>query len=236
MIDRAMIHDHGDIASNAAMAIIAMLRQALKTRGRATLLVSGGSSPKPLYEKLSEADLDWSNVTISLVDERWVEPGQPGSNEDFIRQCLIQKKAKRAKFFGLKTQHKTATSGLVEAEARFPKSARPFDICIMGMGSDAHSASWFPNSKGLKQAFAPNNKSILCAITADKSPVTGEHLNRISLTLNSVLESHAIILFIPGAAKRAVFEAASNESDLNAPVKALLRAGSKLHVFASPVS
>lgn len=236
MMGRPVIYDQGDVASDAAMAIIAMLRQALMTRGCATLMVSGGSSPKPLYEKLSKADLDWSNVTISLVDERWVDLGQPGSNEDFIRQHLIQNKAKRAKFYGLKTKHETVEGGLKEAEARFSKAGRPFDICVMGMGSDSHTASWFPNSTGLKKALAPNNENILCSITAEKSTVTGEHLNRISVTLNSVLYSHAIVLFIPGTEKRNVFEAASEKPLFDAPVKALLRAGSKLHVFTSPIS
>jgi 6-phosphogluconolactonase len=222
-----VFHDGGDIVSNAAAAVISMLRQALDARGQATLMVSGGRSPKPLYEKLSQAELDWSKVTISLVDERWV---------DFIRQNLIKNKAKAATFFGLKTNHKTPAAGLNEAESRFAKSNRPFDICIMGMGSDAHTASWFPNSVGLKTAVAANNRRILCAITAKKSSVTGEHLKRISMTLNAVLESHAIVLFIPGEQKRRVFDALSNESVMAAPVKSLLGAGSNLHIFASPAS
>jgi 6-phosphogluconolactonase len=231
-----VFHDGGDIVSNAAAAVISMLRQALDARGQATLMVSGGRSPKPLYEKLSQAELDWSKVTISLVDERWVDPGEDGSNEDFIRQNLIKNKAKAATFFGLKTNHKTPAAGLNEAESRFAKSNRPFDICIMGMGSDAHTASWFPNSVGLKTAVAANNRRILCAITAKKSSVTGEHLKRISMTLNAVLESHAIVLFIPGEQKRRVFDALSNESVMAAPVKSLLGAGSNLHIFASPAS
>ena len=235
-MSKLMLHDQGDIVSGAVLAITAMLRQALKTRGYASLMVSGGSSPKPLYENLSQVDLDWSRVTISLVDERWVNPGQAGSNEDFIRQTLIQNKARRANFFGLKTKHETVKQGLSEAESRFEKTDRPFDICVMGMGSDAHTASWFPNSTGLKKALSLNNENVLCSIAANKSVVTGEHLNRISMTLNAVLESHAIVLFIPGEEKRRVFEAALKKEVIDAPVKALQRAGNRLHVFASPMS
>jgi len=168
------MHDRGDIVADAALAIASILRQAIITNGRASLMVSGGSSPKPLYALLSNADLEWSKVTISLVDERWVNSGQVGSNEDFIRQNLIQNKAAKAKFFGLKTDAPTVAAGLSEAEARFEALAKPFDICIMGMGGDAHTASWFPNSGGLAEALSLENENILCAINAQGAPVAGD--------------------------------------------------------------
>lgn len=231
-----MIHDGGDMVANAARAIESVLRQAVVTRGTASLMVSGGSSPKPLYARLSHADLDWSKVTISLVDERWVDPGQAGSNEDFIRENLIQNEAAAAKFFGLKTSHPSVAKGLKSAEAKFKTVSRPFDVCVMGMGSDAHTASWFPNSKGLDAALSFENENILCAVDAAGAPVAGNHPHRITLTLRAVLDSHCVVLFIPGEAKREVFDSAASKPLSNAPVQALLRAGKKLHVFASPAS
>lgn len=228
------IYDRGDIVVEAASAIEATLQQALRTRGQASLMVSGGSSPKPLYHRLSKADLDWENITIGLVDERWVDPGEEGSNEDFIRENLLQNKAASAKFFGLKTDHATVEAGLETAEARFESVSQPFDLCIMGMGGDAHTASWFPNAKGLKQALALDNKDIVCGIDATGAPVAGNQPFRITLTLKAVLDSHMIMLFIPGEAKRAVFDAAPLSSLTEAPVQSLLQAGQKLHVFASP--
>ena len=236
MICEPVMHDQGDIVSDAATAIEAVLRQALETRGHASLMVSGGSSPKPLYACLSKVDLDWSKVTVSLVDERWVDPGQPGSNEDFIRANLIQNKAASANFFGLKTGHSSVKTGLTSAEARFKNIQRPFDVCVMGMGSDAHTASWFPHSKGLDEALALDNQDILCAVDAAGAPVAGDHPNRITLTLRAVLDSHIVVLFIPGAAKRSVFDIAPMKVLSDAPVQALLGAGSKLNVFASSVS
>ena len=228
------IYENGDIVAEAAAAIEAILREALQTRGKASLFVSGGSSPKPLYQQLSHADLDWSNISVSLVDERWVNSGQAGSNEDFIERNLIQNNAKSANFIGLKTSHQTVAKGLKEAESRFEAIAEPFDVCVMGMGSDAHTASWFPNSEGLSKALCLENEQALCEINADGSPVAGEYPHRISLTLRSVIDAHAIILFIPGEAKRVVFDKASNQSLFDAPVQALLQAGPKLHIFASP--
>lgn len=236
MTDHHTIYDCGDMVADAASAIEAVLRQALNIRGHASLMVSGGSSPKPLYERLSKVNLDWSKVSVSLVDERWVDPGHAGSNEDFIRENLIQNEAAAATFFGLKTAHASIEAGLAFAEARFKDIDRPFDVCVMGMGSDAHTASWFPNSKGLTEALSLDNQNILCAVDATGAPVAGDHPHRITLTLRAVLDSHSVVLFIPGDAKRAVFDAAPNKSLSNAPVQALLRAGQNLHVFASPAS
>lgn len=236
MIGEPVIHDSEDMVANAALAIEAALKQALETRGSASLMVSGGSSPKPLYARLSQADLDWSKVAISLVDERWVDPGNPGSNEDFIRENLIQNNAISANFFGLKTSHASVSKGLKSVEARFTSLSRPFDVCVMGMGSDAHTASWFPNSKGLENALSLENEKILCAVDATGAPVAGDHPHRITLTLRAVLDSHLIVLFIPGEAKREVFDTARSKPLSEAPVQALLRAGQNLHVFASPAS
>jgi len=234
MSSNPVIHDDGDMVASASKAIECALREALSTRGSASLIVSGGSSPKPLYAQLSKSDLDWSKVTVSLVDERWVDPGQAGSNEDFIRENLIQNKASAAKFFGLKTAHPSVEVGLSDAEARFETVDQPFDVCVMGMGGDAHTASWFPNSKGLSNALSLKNENILCGIDATGAPVAGNHPHRISLTLRAVLDSHLIVLFIPGEAKRKVFDSVSSKSLSDAPVQALLQAGEKLHVFASP--
>ena len=236
MTSGPIIHDRGDLVAEAAAAIEAVLSQAIMTRGRATLMVSGGSSPKPLYQRLSETELDWSKVTISLVDERWVDPGEAGSNEDFIRENLIQNEASNANFFGLKTSHVSVQAGLTTAEGRFKTLHRPFDVCVMGMGSDAHTASWFPHAKGLANAVSMENEGILCAVDATGAPVAGDHPHRISLTLRAVLESHLVLLFIPGSAKRIVFDSASSKPVSEAPVKALLHAGQNLHIFASLAS
>lgn len=236
MSGQPMITDVGDNVERAAQAICAVLKEAIKVRGQASLMVSGGSSPKPVYSSLSKADLDWSRVTISLVDERWVDSGQTGSNEDFIRENLLQNEASDATFFGLKTTHETVAEGLSEAESRFANIAQPFDVCVMGMGGDMHTASWFPNSVGLEEALSPENQNILCAIDATGCPVAGDHPDRISLTLPAVISAHAVILFIPGAEKRAVFDSAFDKELYDAPVKALQQAGAKLHIFASPSS
>lgn len=230
------MHDVGDPVVAAASEIERALRDALATRGKASLMVSGGNSPKPVYEKLSHADLDWQNVSISLVDERWVNSGEVGSNEDFIRGALIQNAATSAHFVGLKTPAGAVEAGLSDAEFRLDNFSLPFDVCVMGMGTDGHTASWFPNSSGLNMALSPDNNNTLCYVNATGCSVAGVHTDRITLTLKTVLEAKCIILFIPGEKKRAVFDAAAEKPLFEAPVQALTQGGSKLHVFASPAT
>jgi len=229
-------HDGSDPVTAAALAIETALRAALSDRGQASLMVSGGSSPKPVYAKLSQADLDWSKVSISLVDERWVNPGELGSNEDFIKENLIQNAASDAKFVGLKTHDETVLKGLNAAETGLKDFTSPFDVCVMGMGTDGHTASWFPNSKGLDAALSLGNPNRLCYVDATGCEVAADHTDRITLTLAAVLEAHKIILFIPGQQKRDVFHAAAEKKRFDAPVQALTQAGEKLQIYASPAT
>ena len=216
----------------AALTIETALRDAVSERGRASLMVSGGRSPKSLYATLSKAKLDWSKISISLVDERWVNPGEAGSNEDFIKGNLIQNAASQAKFVGLKTPHDSVVKGLSAAQARLTEFADPFDVCVLGMGSDSHTASWFPNSKGLA-ALSSENPNKLCYVDATGCEGAGVHTDRITLTLNAVLDARKLILFIPGEEKRNVFHAAAEKKYFDAPVQALTQSGEKLHIYAS---
>ena len=210
-----------------AEAVIA----AVADRGKASLMLSGGSSPRPVYEALSEMDLPWENIIIGLVDDRWIERGQAGSNETFLDQTLLRGKAKTATFIGLKTQDVNPAAGVKASEAKLASIPRPFDVCVMGMGLDGHTASWFPNSRGLKEALNPNNSNTVIAIDAQGCPVAGDHPNRITLTLSAVMASKQIVLMIPGAGKSEVFKASADKSVYDAPVKALRAAGERLTVI-----
>ncbi|XEH48704.1 6-phosphogluconolactonase [Edwardsiella tarda] len=70
--------------------IAARLRQGIAARGQASLVVSGGRTPLGLFARLSQQALDWSRVTITLADERWVAPQDEASNERLVREHLLQ--------------------------------------------------------------------------------------------------------------------------------------------------
>ena len=209
-----------------------ILDTALNTRGRASAMLSGGSSPKPVYERLAQRPLAWDGVGLSLVDERWVPSGAKGSNADFIRDCFSGTPAARAHFVPLYNGHDSAADGVEAAEQALATLARPFDLCVLGMGLDGHTASWFPRSGGLDAALDLGNEATLCAIDATGCPVAGDHTDRITLTYPAVAKSRHAVLLLPSAEKLAVFEAAAEEDILDAPVKALLDMGDALTVYA----
>ena len=138
--------DSPALVAALANQVAGLLRAAIKERGRASLVVSGGATPVPFFAALSAQALDWQQVTITLADERWVDPADPDSNEQLVRRHLLQNRAAAARFVGLKTGAITAVQGEKECGARLALVPRPFDALILGMGNDGHTASLFPQA------------------------------------------------------------------------------------------
>lgn len=176
-----------------------LLRGDIAGRGCASLAVSGGNTPKGMFAALSDVDLDWSRVWITLVDERWVEPDHEDSNERLVRQNLLQHRASKARFIGLKSSGEDAAQGLAGTAEQLAPLPRPLTCAVLGMGGDGHTASWFPQAANLTQLIDPQASSEL-GVT---DPVTAPH-QRITFTLPAVLAAGAIIIHITGEDKRAV--------------------------------
>lgn len=203
------------------------LRSALAETGRACLLVSGGSTPSPLYQALSLSDLDWRQIHVALVDERWVDRQHDASNEGLVYRTLLQNNAANAPFTGMKTNAATAREGQAETEKTYRALPQPFTVAILGMGSDGHTASLFPYAGGLSAALADGNDQLTAAITAQQSEVTGANTERLSLTLNGLLRSRRLIVLLTGEDKLAVFETAMAQGAMEAmPIRAILRQNS----------
>ena len=227
--------DAESAAATLAAAVEARLREGLARRGRASLVASGGSTPKRLYQILSGADLDWAKVTVVLADERWVDPGLPGSNETFLKTHLLTGRAGEADFIGLKTPAATAATGLGEIEQRVATAPQPFDAVVLGMGADGHTLSWFPDAVGLDAAVNPAGART-AAVTARRSDVTGPFVERATLTLAALQKAKFCALLISGEDKRAVWRAAAGPGQVAAmPVRALMRdAGLDLQTYWWP--
>lgn len=199
--------------------IVKNLGDAIAEHGRASLLVSGGSTPKPLFEKLSQADLAWEKVTVSLVDERWVDTTSGESNEHLVRTSLLQNRAKNARFIGLKNDHATASEGIAECEERLKELPTPPDVVILGMGSDGHTASFFPHAAQLQPALDMDSSARCTAVT----PLNAPH-ERMTLTRAFLLSAHNLLLHIEGDEKLRVYHEALGEGSIKAmPVRAMIR-------------
>lgn len=212
----------------------AALIAAVEDRGEATFMVSGGSTPEVLYKAMSHSDLPWESIYVALVDERWVDADHPRSNEAFVVRSLIQNKAAATNLIGMKNTGSDALEGLEDCEAAYQQLAQPFDITILGMGPDGHTASWFPHAKGLEAALTTDN--LCAAVTANQSAVTGEEVERMTLSLAGVLKSQKLFLLLTGDDKLATFRAAQAGSDVNEmPIRALLQQNQlDLTVFWAP--
>ena len=123
------------------------LRAAIAARGQASLAVSGGKSPIPLFEALREQDLDWSKVSVVLADERVVPRDHADSNTALVARHLLQGRAAAARFLLFfrelaPTFNAEVLDALVrDAEERIRSLPWPLDVAVLGMGEDAHTAS-----------------------------------------------------------------------------------------------
>ncbi len=211
--------DSATLAAELASRIGHLLADATTVRGRASLAVSGGSTPIPLFERLAHLDIPWEQVVITLVDERWVEPTSTDSNEHLVRTHLLRDRAARATFIGLKNQSLRARDGETGCEEHQNLVPRPFDVLILGMGSDGHTASLFPGADTLAAATDMLSGRHCIAVT----PVAAAH-ERMTLTLPTILDSHQIFLHITGQEKYRVLEKALAEGPAEEmPIRYILR-------------
>ena len=193
------------------------LRQAISEKGSASLVVSGGSTPLPLFKALSSKPIDWSKVIITLADERWVAPTDAASNEKLVRDNLLQNEAAAGQFLALKTAHENAEDAVAELNAAIKLIQMPFDVVILGMGEDGHTASLFPCSEQISQGLDLNTQSVFIAT----QPTTAPH-QRMSLTLKALVSSANIFLHLTGDKKRAVLDdALANYTAIEKPITAV---------------
>ncbi|TGE84083.1 6-phosphogluconolactonase [Pseudoalteromonas sp. KS88] len=193
----------------------------IKNDGRAVLMVSGGSSPAPAYKHLSNLELDWDNIDVAMVDERWVDVEHEKSNEAFIKGTLLQNHGAAANFITMKNAAETAEQGSKECEKAYQQLKQAFDVTILGMGPDGHTASLFPHAQGLEQGLTTSQ--LVCAINAIESDVTGTITERMTLTLSAIAQSKVVKLLISGEEKLAVYKAAKAGGDVDdMPLRAVL--------------
>lgn len=202
------------LMAGLAATIAAELRAAL-TLGPATLSVPGGTTPGPVFDALTEADLDWSRVAVLLNDERWVGEDSPRSNTRLLRERLLCGKAAGATLVPLYAPAPQPEDKL-DALSQGIAPHLPISVLLLGMGADMHTASLFPGADKLAAALAPD-APILMALRAEAA---GEP--RITLTAPVLQAAKHVHILITGPEKRAALARAQTLTPTEAPVRALL--------------
>jgi 6-phosphogluconolactonase len=193
------------------------LTEAIAAKGRASLLLSGGNTPRPFLARLARENVDWSNVDVGLVDERWVAPDSGKSNENLVRSELLANGAQAATFYGMYREGMSAEEASGTVAEAYREALYPFDVVVLGMGGDGHTASLFPHRPELKHLL---NDPVICG--AAEAPV--EPSQRMSLSLYAIASAAHCYLHIEGGEKLAVYEAVLDGDDVEAmPIRAVLK-------------
>ena len=185
---------------NLSQSIAASLSESIHLNGYASMVVCGGSSPLPIYDNLSNINLDWSKVSIFLGDDRVVPSDHPDSNNNLIQLHLLKNKASSASFYPLN-----------DSKIAIQDIRRPFDIVLLGLGNDGHFASLFPAQ--LNNANAFNANATPSIIVSDQDLGIPSH-RRISMNLSMLIDAKRCILLVPNSDKRKIVERAFKDKQL----------------------
>lgn len=178
-----------------------LLYTAIRWRGVATAIISGGRTPVGLFERLSGFDLPWAAVTLVLADERWVDENDDRSNARLVRRHLLRGPASAARLLGLKTDAADPTAAVESLCEHLAAPLAQADVVVLGMGEDGHTASLIPGASGLAEALA-SERHVAALYPPPPQPP------RISLTPRALLAGRRIVLHLTGAGKRTTLERA----------------------------
>lgn len=205
------------------------LGQALSETGRATFAGSGGSTPSPIYARLAQADLDWSRVAVTLIDERYVPETSPESNAALLKRTLLTGPAASARFIPLFHAEVTVDRAAAHAAQALASHGR-LDAVLLGMGEDGHICSMFPNSPTLKTLLSPTLKPTVLGVPHGRDGAAPS-LERLSINLPYLIQARRVVLALTGSTKRDVFEREAAGNPATQPIAALIAADAPLDVL-----
>tara|TARA_Y100001968_G_scaffold117331_1_gene106731 strand:- start:1276 stop:1989 length:714 start_codon:yes stop_codon:yes gene_type:complete len=184
------------LASRAVQVILENIQTALKKKKRVQIALSGGSTPSVVYKLLSQENISWQRVDVFLGDERWVDSNDPLSNSLMIRNTLLSSSpGSLSSFHSIPT---TQLSNPEESADAFEKLLREkcfgappiFDLMLLGLGEDGHTASLFPSTKSLN------------VIDRWTTVSRGKGQDRITLTAPVLSAASKVIFLVSGSSKQ----------------------------------
>jgi len=180
-----------------AQEIAARLNRSVAARGRASIAFSGGSTPVAMLDQLSRQPVDWARVDVTLVDERCVPEGDERSNAGMLRAAFLDKLDVAVDFVPLFVPGETDAI----RRARLSDYRLPFDVVHLGMGGDAHTASFFPDASNIGEMIDLEQPQLVMTTQSENS-----REERVTWSLSALLQTRFFVLQLVGAAKRAVLD------------------------------
>jgi 6-phosphogluconolactonase len=184
-----------DLARQAAEQVASCIDLALAQRDRAQIALCGGQTPRAAYQHLGEEHLPWDRVDVLLGDERWVAADDPASNALMLRDTLLSQTAARvARFHPVPTElsspEESAAAYAEVLHALCPGDPPRFDLMLLGLGDDGHTASLFPGT----EATTITDRWVTVG--------TGKGLPRITLTAPVLCAARKVIFLVAGEGKQ----------------------------------
>lgn len=216
-------NNQNEFTQDAAAAIEDFMIWKLQEEESVSIALSGGSSPLPIYKALANnKKIEWNKVELFMVDERYVSPNSQDSNFKMIEETLLSKIEPIKFFHAFNTHLPVETSAEEYDDLLESRGKKCFDLVILGMGEDGHTASLFPESEALKE------KTKL--VTTSHSP---DGLERLTITLPAIFTAEKVMFLIQGKNKKKKVAALLDEkvSERNFPAKIVTKKHSNVDLF-----
>ncbi len=198
MADAAAVRWHVHAAAadllEAVVALVAgVAQEAIATRGAFHVVLAGGSTPEALYRRLRDLRTDWSAWHVYFGDERCLPAGDAGRNDHMARAALLDAVAiPPAQIHAIPTE--LGAEAAAEHYARVLADRGDFDLVLLGLGEDGHTASLFP---GDETGFAPDAPAAVPVHRAPKPPA-----DRVSLSAARLAAAERVVFLVTGAGKQ----------------------------------
>jgi len=187
-IESIQIVDEADVARSAADLIASRLRQAVAARGKASIALSGGNTPRRIYAELATLPVEWERVDVFFGDERCVPADDASSNYRMAKEALFDR-VRVPNVFRMEGERVDLGQAAEEYAQKLPAAV---DLILLGMGEDGHTASLFPGNDWSR----PTGRRVIVVKGAPKPPPV-----RMSVTPDVIWAARARLIVTTGEGK-----------------------------------